>query len=86
MEPSELPTKQLSPMKLKIKVTRKDGSIRDTEIMYDRNTGLWCFVNLTSSHVCKCRFESQEEAVLDLLHDDFVERFEIHKIYEEPTT
>ena len=73
-------------MKLKIKVTRKDGSIRDTEIMYDRNTGLWCFVNLTSSHVCKCRFESQEEAVLDLLHDDFVERFEIQKIDEEPTT
>lgn len=74
-------------MKLKIKVTRKDGSIRDTEIMYDRNTGLWCFVNLTSSHVCKCRFESQEEeAVLDLLHDDFVEHFEIQKIDEEPTT
>ena len=77
-------------MKLKIKVTRKDGSIRDTEVMYDRNTGLWCFVNLTSSHVCKCRFESQdesqEEAVLDLLHDDFVERFEIQKIDEEPTT
>lgn len=73
-------------MKLKIKVTRKDGSIRDTEIMYDRNTGLWCFVNLISSHVCKCRFESQEEAVLDLLHDDFVEHFEIQKIDEEPTT
>lgn len=86
MELLGLPTKQLSPMKLKIKVTRKDGSIRDIEIMYDRNTGLWRFVNLTPYHVCKCIFESQEEAVLDLLHDDFVERFEIQKIDEEPTT
>ena len=66
-------------MKLNIKVTRKDGSIRDTEIMYDRNTGLWCFVNLTSSHVCKCRFDSQEETMLDLLKDNFVKSFEVIK-------
>ena len=58
-------------MRLFIKVTRKDESVRDVEIMFDRNTGKYCFVNLTSGHVCKCRFDSQEETMLDLLKDNY---------------
>ena len=66
-------------MRLFIKVTRKDESVRDVEIMFDRNTGKYCFVNLTSGHVCKCRSDSQEETMLDLLKDNFVKSFEVIK-------
>lgn len=66
-------------MRLFIKVTRKDENVRDVEIMFDRNTGKYCFVNLTSGHVCKCRFYSQEETMLDLLKDNFVKSFEVIK-------
>ena len=66
-------------MRLFIKVTRKDESVRDVEIMFDRNTGKYCFVNLASGHVCKCRFDSQEETMLDLLKDNFVKSFEVIK-------
>lgn len=66
-------------MRLFIKVTRKDESVRDVEIMFDRNTGKYCFVNLTSGHVCKRRFDSQEETMLDLLKDNFVKSFEVIK-------
>ena len=66
-------------MRLFIKVTRKDESVRDVEIMFDRNTGKYCFVNLTSGHVCKCRFDSQKETMLDLLKDNFVKSFEVIK-------
>lgn len=66
-------------MRLFIKVTRKDESVRDVEIMFDRNTGKYCFVNLTSEYVCKCRFDSQEETMLDLLKDNFVKSFEVIK-------
>ena len=66
-------------MRLFIKVTRKDESVRDVEIMFDRNTGKYCFVNLTSGHVCKCRFDSQEVTMLDLLKDNFVKSFEVIK-------
>ena len=62
-----------------IKVTRKDESVRYVEIMFDRNTGKYCFVNLTSGHVYKCRFDSQEETMLDLLKDNFVKSFEVIK-------
>lgn len=56
-----------------IKVIRKDKSERIVEIMFDRLTEKYCFVNLTSNHVCKCRFDSYEEALKDLDNDDFVE-------------
>lgn len=56
-----------------IRVVRKDGSERDVEIMYDRYSNKYCFVNLTSNHVCKCRFDSIEDAFTDLNNDPFVE-------------
>ena len=56
-----------------IRVIRKDGSERDVEIMYDRYSNKYCFVNLTSKHVCKCRFDSIEDALADLNNDPFVE-------------
>ena len=55
-----------------IKVVRKDNSIRIVEIMLDKNTNKYCFVNLTSKHVCKCRFDSYDEAIQDINKDSFV--------------
>lgn len=34
--------------------------------MEDRATGKFCFVNLSSGHVCTCRFETYEDAIEDL--------------------
>lgn len=61
-----------------IDVYRKDGSIRIVSIMKDRNTEKFCFVNLTSTHVCKCRFETFEDAIADLKTREEVEHFDIH--------
>ncbi len=55
-----------------IKVVRKDNSVRIVDIMLDKNTNKYCFVNLTSKHVCKCRFNSYDEAIQDLNKDSFV--------------
>ena len=61
-----------------IDVYRKDGSVRKVSIMKDRNTGKFCFVNLTSSHVCKCRFDTFGDAIEDLMTREEVEYFDIH--------
>ena len=63
-----------------IDVYRKDGSVRKVSIMKDRNTEKFCFVNLTSSHVCKCRFETFDDAIADLKMREDVEHFDIHYI------
>ena len=41
---------------------------QDFEVLLckDRTTNKWCYVNLTSKHVCSCRFDSIEEAMSDL--------------------
>lgn len=43
-------------------VIRKDKSVRIVHIMHDEATDKYAFVNLTSNHICKCRFNSYEEA------------------------
>ena len=50
----------------KYKVHRKNKPDCIVSIMYDRNTNKYCFVNLTSGHVCSCRFNSVDEAIEDL--------------------
>lgn len=50
---------------IKIYVNRSKGDV-EVAIMFDRNTEKYCFVNLTKGHVCKCRFNSYEEAIQDL--------------------
>lgn len=43
----------------------------------DRLSGKWCFVNLTSMHVCSCRFNTMDEAIKDLENRNEVERYSI---------
>ena len=61
----------------RIIVTRKDGSQREVEIMLDESTGKYAYVNLTSHHVCPCRFNTITEAVNDMRTNEFVENFKL---------
>lgn len=61
----------------RILVTRKDWSVREVEIMLDKSTGKYAFVNLTTHHVCPCRFDTITDAVDDMRNDDFVVDFKL---------
>lgn len=61
----------------RIIVTRKDGSQREVEIMIDESTGKYAYVNLTSHHICPCRFDTIEDAVDDMCKNEFVENFKL---------
>lgn len=61
----------------RIIVTRKDGSLREVEIMIDESTGKYAYVNLTSHHICPCRFDTIEDAVDDMCKNEFVEDFKL---------
>lgn len=52
--------------KMELKVIRKNKPDCIVSIMLDRNTNKYAFVNLTSKHICFCRFNSIREALLDL--------------------
>lgn len=60
----------------KYRVFRKTKPKCDVMICPDRATGKYCFVNLTSGHVCACRFDSIEDALNDLRHRSEVTYFE----------
>lgn len=55
-----------------IKIIRKDGSERLVEIMQDKATGMWCYVNLTSNHVCEKRWPTYNEAMKSIFDETFV--------------
>ena len=65
-----------------IYVRRTDGSERNVSIMIDQYCNKFCFVNLTTMHVCKCRFNTFDEAIEDLKQRSDVEKFEIKYIDE----
>lgn len=43
----------------------------------DRLSGKWCFVNVTSMHVCSCRFDTRNEAMKDLGNREDVELYSV---------
>ena len=55
-----------------IEIIRKDGSKRLVEIMKDEATQKWCYVNLTSNHVCKRRHDSYDDAFKSIFDENFV--------------
>ena len=61
----------------RILVRRKDDSVREVEIMLDESTGKYAYVNLTRHHVCRCRFDTIEDAVDDMRNNDFVVDFKL---------
>ena len=66
---------------IKIYVNRPKGDV-EVAIMFDRNTEKYCFVNLTKGHVCKCRFNSYEEAIQDLENEISLGNVNFYTIHE----
>lgn len=60
-------------------VNRTDGSVREVIIMFDRASGKYAFVNMTTFHVCKCRFDTPEDAMRDLDNNANVVSYHIKK-------
>lgn len=56
-------------------VKRKHKEPVEVAIMWDRTTEKYCFVNLTYSHVCTCRFDTQWDALEDMRNNDEVAEF-----------
>lgn len=61
-----------------IMVYRRDDTRRLVMIMLDESTNKYCFVNLTTFHVCKCRFDAIEDALDDLANQKDVVSYTIY--------
>ena len=49
-----------------IKVIRRNSPDYIVMLCQDRTTEKWCFVNLTTEHVCACRFDTIDDALADM--------------------
>lgn len=49
-----------------IKVNRRNRPSCIVMLCPDRATKKWCFVNLSTEHVCTCRFDTIDDAIADL--------------------
>ena len=70
-----------------IKVNRRNRPDCIVLLCQDRATEKWCFVNLTTEHVCACRFATIDDAFADMKKREHVESFsEIDNplVYEHP--
>jgi len=55
-----------------IEIVRKDGSKRNIEIMFDKASNKYCYVNLTSNHVCQKRYDTYNDAIKSIYDEEFV--------------
>ena len=60
-----------------IKVNRRNSPDCIVMICKDRATKKWCFVNLSTEHVCTCRFDTIDDALADMRKRDDVESFSV---------
>ena len=60
-----------------IKVNRRNRPDCIVLLCQDRNTDKWCFVNLTTEHVCACRFATIDDALADMRKREDVESFSV---------
>ena len=58
-----------------IKVIRRNRPDCIIMLCQDRTTEKWCFVNLTTEHVCACRFDTIDDAIADMRKREDVESF-----------
>lgn len=49
-----------------IKVIRRNRPDCIVMLCQDRTTEKWCFVNLSTEHVCTCRFDTIDDALADM--------------------
>lgn len=69
-----------------IKVNRCNRPDCIVMLCQDRTTKKWCFVNLSTEHVCTCRFDTIDDAFADLRERAEVESFSVIEnpfVYEQ---
>lgn len=60
-----------------IKVNRRNRPDCIVLLCQDRATDKWCFVNLTTEHVCACRFDTIDDALADMRKREDVVSFSV---------
>lgn len=58
-----------------IKIVRKDGSERLVEIMKDKATNKWRYIDLTSNHICANSWDSYNEAIKSIYDEQFIKEW-----------
>ena len=60
-----------------IKVNRRNRPDCIVMLCQDRTTEKWCFVNLTTEHVCAYRFDTIDDAFVDMRKREDVESYSV---------
>ena len=60
-----------------IKVNRRNRPDCIVLLCQDRATEKWCFVNLSTEHVCACRFDTIDDAFADMRKREDVESYSV---------
>ena len=60
-----------------IKVNRRNRTDCIVMLCQDRTTKKWCFVNLSTEHVCACRFDTIDDAFADMRKREDVESYSV---------
>lgn len=60
-----------------IKVNRRNRPDCIVMLCQDRTTKKWCFVNLSTEHVCACRFDTIDDAFVDMRKREDVESYSV---------
>lgn len=58
-----------------IKIIRKDGSERLVEIIKDKATNKWRYIDLTSNHICVNSWDSYNEAIKSIYDEPFIKEW-----------
>lgn len=72
-----------------IKVNRRNRPGCIVMLCQDRTTKKWCFANLSTEHVCACRFDIIDDAITDMRKREDVESFSVIDnplVYEQRVT
>ena len=72
-----------------IKVNRRNRPDCIVMLCQDRATEKWCYVNLSTEHVCACRFDTSDDAIADMEKRDDVESLsdsDNRLVYEQRVT
>ena len=72
-----------------IKVNRRNRPDCIVMLCQDRASEKWCFVNLSTEHVCACRFATIDDALADMRKREDVESFSVIDnplVYEQRVT
>ena len=60
-----------------IKVNRRNRPDCIVMLCQDRATEKWCYVNISTEHVCACRFDTIDDAIADMKKIEDVESFSV---------